>query len=77
MPVRAQLLLASCPSSTTTILDGLRGHGGCSRREGGLELDPQARGEDVPGAADEHGHLVGDHASETATGSPSADTTIA
>jgi hypothetical protein len=36
----ARRLLASCSCWTTTIFDGLRGDGGCSRREGGLELGP-------------------------------------
>jgi hypothetical protein len=57
----ARLLLASCSCWTTTVLDGLRRNGGCSRRKGGLELGPQAGGEDIPGAADQHGHLIGDH----------------
>jgi hypothetical protein len=57
----ARLLLASCSCWTTMILDGLRRNGGRSRREGGLELGPQAGGEDIPGAADQHGHLIGDH----------------
>src|SRR5215207_6930546 len=31
---------------------------GCSSREGGLELGPQAGGEDIAAAADQQGHLV-------------------
>ena len=48
--------------STTRSLIGLHEDGGYSWREGGLELGPQRGGKDVTGAADQHGHFVGDHA---------------
>jgi hypothetical protein len=38
-----------------------------------LELGPQRGGEDVTGAADQHGHLVGDHAHVARGASPLGD----
>src|SRR5215218_11391210 len=46
-------LLAFCSCWRMTILDGLRGHAGCSRREGGLELGPQPEREDLTRTADQ------------------------
>ena len=46
---------------------------GGSWRKGGLELGPQRGGEDVTGAADQHGHLVGDHAHVARGASPLGD----
>src|SRR5215218_6257848 len=43
-------------------------NGGASPREGGLELGPQPGSEDIAAAADQQGHLVGDHGHITGGG---------
>jgi hypothetical protein len=55
---RSRLPGPAAETLTTAILTA----SGCLSREGGLELGPQAGGEDIAAAADQQGHLVGDHA---------------